>query len=475
MDKNYDKVVSKIIEDWVSLSGNEVERFYKRALSRFVIPEIYDKVRTEILNQTVVKSESKKDFLIGMEKVLFSFFWLLKWYWFRVFIKNKNVIVCSLNLSQYNSNHYLKSILGFGRKNNITVVHYNSSLHFSHLFKKNFFCFPHSVFKYLDSKKGNSDFLPKFKNELEQLIKNDLGIEINYGNNFDGLYFILCKMHFSFDEMMDNIRMENKILFYLTDGDFSSNKVLFNLSCSARNVKTVSIDHSFIFNNHYHLNSFSIYNLVWGKYQVDRIDKYFEQKPKQIIIVGKPALSVEKSNYSIKGKSVVYYLSSFQNPLFQSVYRSFDHSLNMAQKIGNSLRNDFPDYSFFIKPHPADNINEKLKAKGFKIWENENKEKNEIMLVVAEDSSICIDLLGCNTNILYLKDSNNTDNVGFGQNLSVYTMVISDNFTDLFRKIIVEENFIVRTELTEFFSSSNFEFKFYRALQFIIEDQSSVK
>lgn len=475
MNKNYDQSVSKLIEEWVSLSGSEYERNWKRALSRFVIPEIYNKVRTEILNQSALITDVKYDYQVGLKKIVFSILWLLKWSWFKVFAQKTNVIVCSLNLSQYNSVRYIDSILDFSRKYKITVVHFNSSLQFRHLFKLNLFCFPYSLFKFAGNKKGNTEILKGFEIELDQLCKKEFGFEFNGKGKLDNLFIRLNRMHLTFDEMVDKIlKSSNKLEFYFTDGDFSSNKVLFNMSCTRRNIKTVSIDHSFIFNNSYHLNTFSEYNLVWGKYQADRIEKYYDQKPREIIVVGKPKTVKKDSTYSLKGKSVVYYFSSFQNPLFQSVYRSLDYTLTMAHNIRNSIKSDFQQYKFFVKPHPADHINEKMKTEGFNIWGLDSKPSDEICLVIAEDSSVCIDLLGFSTNILYIKDSNNADNIGFESNKSVCTMVCTDDFAEVFQKMKFGENDVERNDMIEYYSGSDYDSKFRKALLFIIEDQSSL-
>lgn len=468
---DYDVSVTKIIDEWIQLSATNEERYFKYSLSRFVIPDIYSAIRDKIFNIEAFKIEKRFDFSGKLKKIFFSLFWFIKWIYFRAFVKNDGIIICALNLSYKNSPVYLKLLLELAREHNLKIVHFNSSTSLLDLFRGQLYCFPYQL---IPIKKNNFPTyyeIETIKSNLNEIVYNNLKIKIDLDGKFNQQITMLNRLYSSFSEMVAQIVLNNKIKLYFNDGDFSSNRVLFNYCCNQINIKTVCTDHAVIFNKHLHLNSFSDYHLAWGNHQLDRIKLYFNKTPGKIFVVGNPEVNSLNMKFSPEGKSIIYFLPSFNSPLFQTINRSLSYSLFIAKKIQYSLSETFPQYKLFIKPHPADKLDELIKKENLNIWSEKVRNTEIVSLCIVEDSSVYYELLNHDTNVLYVKDIEGNDSIGVNNLKSVFAFEKAESFTFVFHEITQNKlDKEERKRLKKHYSQLGFHDNFMNSFQEILLD-----
>ena len=345
-------------------------------------------------------------------RIKHSFFyllWSLKWFQLRLSEKN-NFIICSFIGNRKLSYEYLAKLMFFVSKENSKVIHFGIIYSFKYLFDSKIICIPFFFLKLFQNKKK--------KVELSNQIFKQLNISFkrrcNYKLNEEINYIIYNHNHIEecLDTLIKRLHTKGNIKAFIQDIDFYLERVILAGTCKKNLVKTISVDHSLIFENtvpHYYTDYF----FVWGNYNKDKLFHENQVDGNRIYITGKPQTDEYIDVPSQNRKLWIYFLPAICKQLIWNPERNIEHSLKSIQIIQEYINENNPEVKLCIRKHPSDS--ECLKLPGeFNEWDNNY---TGFKLAFIEDSSVIIELLKSDISVVYVKDSKQKDNLLFGKYL----------------------------------------------------------
>lgn len=459
---NYDLLIKDFIKEWENDESSPSMAVVKKALSGILIPDLYKKIREEVLGET--KIPAKKFYFHRSEKifaVINHVFWYLLWTlkWFTLKKSAKKIILASFFPLNKSTVHYLEVLNIYAEQNKAAVIHFSVLFGFKNYFNKNIYCYPHALLK----RKVNADDF----NRIYQNFTSKLNILSNIHFNFpfeDSVRFRLLVLNYyeikiSFEHLIENIYKKCKILFLIQDCDYLTDRVLFSIICRNHKIKTAAFDHSIQLFDHIFYNSNSDIHFVWGEHQQQRISNYTNEISKSIVVTGRPGNYFSEYKSDEEKKYWIYILPAFQEAHMQSIYRSFDYTMQLIDLILSS--SNVNGKNLLIKKHPSDSTNIFNSSK-IKIYEDRVQTVlSSTELIITEDSTMSIEVLQFMIPIVYVLDKKNEDNLHLKKySADITTFSIEQNIDEVISKALQSKiNVPERKKMFQFYLNDCRNFK----------------
>lgn len=397
--------------------------------------------------------------LLNFSKIIKYSFWVslfsIKRFVFSIILIKSKIIICNVGYERELSKFYLKTIKRISNEKKAIIVSFNIITSLKYLFDPKVFYYRKVTFQKL---KNVNPPIVNFINEIFNVInKYDL---IEYITEEDKkLIFkagaFLFKEYLNFDNFIS--KYKSNIICLIQDYDYTYNKYIYCQICKYNNIKTIAFQHSILFSNHLYKRYYSNFSLLWGMQEKERLLN--NGTISKIEIIGAPITKKISVIQNKRSKNFVLFLSSHFGSMIQTVNRQIDYTLKIINKINLELLEIDAKYKLWVVPHPNDSkkyyCNKHLNITTTK--EINKKFKNDLFLLMFEDTTLIFDYFLSDIPIIYIQDEALNDPLMNSYFSSILFYNFNINLKSLFNK---KENFTInltnrRKHLDYFLSDQN--------------------
>lgn len=408
--KDYDELIGEIVKHWEEQNTSRHD-YLKTAISRFIIPQLYNCIRKLHLNE---------GFCVGRDKFLGRFaniytllihvwwgtLWTLKWVLTFRSHGLKNVVIIASGSHRKLSKSYFLHVSEYCHDEGLFLISLNVICEGKYLFTPNVFYYPRFI--YFNSIRKESRGLVLLYDKIVNDLRNTVNQYLNLNCRFKlkRNFRRLCNDATFYLKLLEKTKHDN-VKLLIQDYDYTYNKYMYCELTKINKIKTLVLDHSIRIYNHLFTKVHSDYAFVWGQHEMNRLQKASCSNKSIIMEMGRPFSPSASHKLKIKKKKYwLYLLSSYDQPAFQTISRSLQGAKKNVDQICDCMSKD---REMLIRPHPDDR--KKLFGDfGHQLYLGKlEKVLPYTELIFTEDTSMMIDLLLYNFPLVYVCGSNNRD------------------------------------------------------------------
>lgn len=413
--KDYDCLIKDIIHEWRD-SSPQGFLFHTVALERHVIPIIYCQIRKEILREKLVVREKNfrrkfNQLSKSFSHILWIILWTIKWILF--FRQNQEkFLVCAVGSDRNLSFAYLENLWKYAHEKHYHLISLNVICNKDYLFRKRIFYYPRFLLQFklkIFIKEFSKDW-NQLLTVLEDLIQKNISIKVRL-NSVQRFIRDYSRDYYCVNYFIEKFRVH--IVTLVQDFDYTSNRNIYCELFKSKKVSTISLNHSILIYKHIYGSVYSNYSLVWGEYQKKRLEDLSDFRPRKVSAIGHPIDYFRIPHSLNELKYWIYYLPSFENPAMETIYRSFEYSLDYIDSIQKIIQNNNLKFKLITLIHPNDSYRA---FKKYGLQKNNTSIKkiiNQTGLIFCEDSIVAIEMLKTDIPILFIADKLKDDPFGF--------------------------------------------------------------